>query len=331
MKVITAIAAPDEGPDRGVGKILRDIEKQINKDPQPRREGVGVVIGRFQIDYLHQGHVHLIREANKEHLRLLILVGVSPNTGTKKEPLPYLARQQMIKAAFPDAIILPLPDQPGDDRAWSVLVDQMISSVAPSEPATLYGSRDSFIPVYTGKYKTKTIEPLPYASASNIRESLSQSIEDHHLFRRGVIYGVYNRSSIPIIEVQGAFWRKDQGKNIHLLVVKDKSGWRLPGRQPALSHQSPDETLWKLAYDLGMEVQAERNPLGYKTTCLVVPGNPPTWVILRSAQYIFGGATIKRLYEDYIWVDITAPPPSFEGSTKENINLILAAARTLGS
>ena len=47
----------------------------------------GVIIARFQTPALHEGHLSLIRQVKQKHNRLIIVLGVSPVKGSRKNPL----------------------------------------------------------------------------------------------------------------------------------------------------------------------------------------------------------------------------------------------------
>ena len=50
---------------------------------------VGCVIGRFQVETLHEGHRYLINEAFRHHKKVIIFVGCPPISGTKYDPLDF--------------------------------------------------------------------------------------------------------------------------------------------------------------------------------------------------------------------------------------------------
>ena len=72
-------------------------------------------------------------------------------------------------------------------------MDEKVRDVFNMESVTLYGSKDSFIPYYEGKFKTCELEPDNYVSATDIRESVSKKVISSPEFRSGVIYSVYNQ------------------------------------------------------------------------------------------------------------------------------------------
>ena len=154
---------------------------------------VGVVIGRFQVESLHNGHRFLIDNALKNHRKVVVFVGVSPISLTRYDPLDYPTRERMIRQEFPDVIILPLHDR-NSDEVWSKQVDDMIKTVVPNvSSAVLYGGRDSFIPHYKGQYSTLQVESeIAYQSGTEQRKEIGKVIRSSHDFRAGIIYATQN-------------------------------------------------------------------------------------------------------------------------------------------
>ena len=58
---------------------------------------IGVVVGRFQVDDLHEGHKCLLNFARRRHPNLVVFIGVPALEGTRNNPLSYQLREQMIK------------------------------------------------------------------------------------------------------------------------------------------------------------------------------------------------------------------------------------------
>lgn len=51
-----------------------------------------MLVGRFQVAYLHNGHMKLLENTLNVHARVLILLGVAVTLGTKKNPLDFTSR-----------------------------------------------------------------------------------------------------------------------------------------------------------------------------------------------------------------------------------------------
>jgi bifunctional NMN adenylyltransferase/nudix hydrolase len=95
------------------------IKSKIN----PADHEVGVIIGRFQVNKLHDGHRNLINYVLDNHKKVIILLGVSRVQNTRKNPLDFASRKAMIQAEFPSVMILPIQDQRYNEK-WSQQVDE---------------------------------------------------------------------------------------------------------------------------------------------------------------------------------------------------------------
>lgn len=188
---------------------------------------VGVIIARFQTPYLHDGHKALIEAVQKKHDKTVIVLGISPVLGSRKNPLDFLTREKMIKREYPNIVVLPLPDHPLDTK-WSSNLDTMLSNTFPGSGFTLYGGRDSFIDYYTGKNSVVELPRHGEHSATEIRESLKEKVMDSVEFRAGVIYAYSNTYLKVYPTVDIAIFRNN--KNEILLGKKDiDNKWRLIG------------------------------------------------------------------------------------------------------
>jgi bifunctional NMN adenylyltransferase/nudix hydrolase len=131
-----------------------------------------IVIGRFQVPYLHTGHLHLIGAALRECDKVIILIGYKEGEDkTERDPYTFWERRGMINHFFPQIPCLPLIDF-NNDKLWSENVDVMASNY---HTPILYHSRDSFLSQYTGSLPTKEVEELPGFSGTQIRKTLSNA------------------------------------------------------------------------------------------------------------------------------------------------------------
>jgi bifunctional NMN adenylyltransferase/nudix hydrolase len=187
---------------------------------------IGVIVGRFQTPYLTEGHKYLINKVIEKSDKCIVIAGSSPAIFTSKNPLPVQCVTEMIQTEFPDVIVSSLKDYM-DDGIWSKWLDERINSLGYGE-VTLYGSRDSFIPYYSGVYKTEYIDDIPNISATSIRNKVKLVHSED--FRKGIIYAVNNRfpicySTVDIITL------KLTGKVTEVLLGRkpNETVWRLPG------------------------------------------------------------------------------------------------------
>ena len=186
-----------------------------------------VIIARFQSPYLHQGHHNLIKQVMATHNKLVIVLGVSPITGSRKNPYDYYTREKMIKSEYPDIIILPVSDHPSD-TTWSQNLDMLLKGVFPTESFVLYGSRDSFIPYYSGKFETIELPEHGDYNATELRKQYADKVFDSNDFRAGILYAYYNQYTKVYPTVDVAMFRNNKSE---LLLGKKSTNnkWRFIG------------------------------------------------------------------------------------------------------
>jgi len=206
--------------------------------PSAPRADVGVIVGRFQVHELHDGHRDLIDTVASRHNKLVILLGSTPGVlVTRTSPLDFQTRRAMINEAYPDITVLPIKDMP-DDADWSRAVDAQVASVVEIGSVILYGSRDGFIPYYSGKHHCTELEATFEVSGTAIRNSLSHTVRASRDFRHGVVYAAFNRHPVAFPTVDIALLQWEQGalgsigcRNVALIrQANDPAGlWRFPG------------------------------------------------------------------------------------------------------
>jgi bifunctional NMN adenylyltransferase/nudix hydrolase len=153
---------------------------------------IGVVVGRFQVDSLSIAHRELIETAVTENDDVIVGIGVSVTKIERTNPLSYNIRKFMIQEIFPNVIIIPINDI-GHLGYWNKKLDSILESYAKDATITIYGSRDSMIDGYDGKYNTKEIISIIDVSGTRIREIASKNIVNTQDFRKGIIYAAYDR------------------------------------------------------------------------------------------------------------------------------------------
>lgn len=183
-----------------------------------------VIVGRFQIHKLHDGHLKLIGDVITKHRKVILFLGISKNIGSKKNPLDFLTRKQMILKEYPDLTVLAISDN-RDDTIWSNELDYRIKEIVPNNNVVLYGSRDSFIEHYHGKFPTIELEQKVYVSATEIRNNLKNEILNSYEFRAGIIYAslqqrnkVYPTVDIAIFKDNELLLAKKPGENLYRFV-----------------------------------------------------------------------------------------------------------------
>jgi bifunctional NMN adenylyltransferase/nudix hydrolase len=128
----------------------------------------------------------------ENHAKLIILLGVSPIMGSRKNPYDYYTREKMIKKDYPEVIVLPISDHPSD-KIWSENIDNLLKSVFSAEQFCLFGSRDSFIPYYSGRFETVELPEHGDYNATELRKQYADKVFDSNDFRAGILYAYYNQ------------------------------------------------------------------------------------------------------------------------------------------
>lgn len=194
---------------------------------------VGVLVGRFQVHDLHQGHRDLIAAVRERHKRVLLFLGSTPGVlVTRRNPLDFQTRRLMIHEHFPEVDVLPLPDMP-DDAQWSAELDRRIGEVSDGRSVLLYGSRDGFVPAYSGRHSVIELASRHQVSGTEVRKSVSNEVRRSADFRRGVIYAAYNRHAAAFPTVDAACVRGRGTAEAEILLARKKTDeanrWRFFG------------------------------------------------------------------------------------------------------
>lgn len=126
----------------------------------------GIIVGRFQVPFLHPGHLHLIATSIRECDGTVILLGSRKDIDAKN-PYGIEYRTDMIQKIFPHISVYPLWDMDGDDQEWSDQIDEFCSQ---TPHPILYYSRDSFKEHYVGRLPLKEVEEVPGYSGTKLRQ-----------------------------------------------------------------------------------------------------------------------------------------------------------------
>ncbi|HEX5154277.1 MAG TPA: NUDIX domain-containing protein [Parafilimonas sp.] len=186
-----------------------------------------VIVARFQTPFLHSGHTWLLNEIKARHNRLIVVLGVSPVKGSKRNPFDFYTRERMLKQFDASLVILPLKDE-ASDKVWSRNLDSLLHNSFPMEHFILYGSRDCFIPYYSGKLPVQELPEAGDISATSIREENADKVRISEDFRMGINYAYQNTYSKIYPTVDIAVLNAD--KTNVLLARKPNTGmWRFPG------------------------------------------------------------------------------------------------------
>ena len=111
------------------------------------KEKIGLYIGRFQ-PFL-RGHLSVVREALEHCDRLVIAIGSSQESRTKKNPFTFEERKKFIWRSLwklnERVIIIPLPDRElyGDDPSWGQYVLDQVEEQCGLRPAVNFEGEEA--------------------------------------------------------------------------------------------------------------------------------------------------------------------------------------------
>lgn len=204
---------------------------------------IGVLVGRFQVHELHDAHHYVIKQVVDNHKKVILFLGVTRTSSTKKNPLDFETRKRMIQKHYPDITIIALPDF-GDDKRWSLEMDKRIREIYPIGDVLMYGGRDSFIPYYKrggGLFDCKELDQYTFVSGTEVRKIVSEQVKESSDFRAGVIYQSYNQYPKVHPSIDLVPFNDDETK-ILLAKKPNEDGWRFIGGFAIPSDMSYEHT-----------------------------------------------------------------------------------------
>ena len=215
----------------------------------------GAVIGRFHLDHLHAAHIDLINTVLAKHSRVFVFLGCSTIRNTPRAPLDFKHRKAMLEEQFGDKLeIHPIYDNRSDET-WSKNLDrEIIRLLPPGQSTTLYGSRDSFIKHYKGRFKTVELESETFISASQVRKEIITNYPSSKDFRAGMIAatGQHYPTAYQTVDIAVVNEAMDQ-----VLLVKKpgESKWRfIGGFSDPSSNSLEDDAKREVMEETGVEI-----------------------------------------------------------------------------
>jgi bifunctional NMN adenylyltransferase/nudix hydrolase len=139
----------------------------------------------------------------------------------------FYTREKMLRQYLPDMVVLPLSDH-SSDITWSDNLDALLKSAFPHENFVLYGSRDSFIPYYSGVFEVKQLPAAGQYSSTTIQQDKADKVLSSVDFRLSVNYALQNGFPKTYTTVDIAVLSGD-GKQVLLGKKHGATQWRFPG------------------------------------------------------------------------------------------------------
>lgn len=299
-------------------KETEKVIKVVNAD-------VGIIVGRFQVHTLTDAHVKLIEDVKERHEKVIIFLGVSgisPVPSTKRNPLDYEMRQQMIEDKFGKDVVVSYIKDMKTNEAWSKQLDGRIADLtSPKQSVMLYGGRDSFILFYKGKHKTEELEPEVYVkiSGTEVRDKLKNMVESSDMFRAGVIWANENQYDHAMCVIDIAIFNDDYTK-----ILLGKRNWeaecRFFGGFVDVADNNFEMTVRReVKEEAGIEItdpvyicSRRIQDWRYRNE------KDKVFTTFFAAKYMYGSITPGDDIDECKWVDINNPRPGIY-SISENL------------
>ncbi len=190
----------------------------------PKKNGTGIIIGRFQVFELNEIHEKLIASVMDLHERVIIFLGSNP-APSLQNPIDLELRVLMINDRYGDDIqVEEMPDLP-DDRIWSQELDRRILELRPVGDVTLYGTEEDFVSHYSGRYPATILEAKEEDFPEDPQMEALENLRD---FRAGIIYANMRRFPTVYPTVDIAVFRNDR-RELMLARKPNETKYRLPG------------------------------------------------------------------------------------------------------
>jgi len=176
-------------PDTDTFMTMKTVEKPYT---------VAVAVMRLQVAELHEAHKELIDTLFAKHAKVMIFLGLSQVRGSIHDPLDFAPRKQMILEAYPhdkypNLTVAYIKDNRSDEE-WSKKLDEQIrDTISTNDTVVLYGSRDSFLTHYKGKFDTRELQATRHISGTELRKKISEAPQSNPQFRAGAIWSAYQR------------------------------------------------------------------------------------------------------------------------------------------
>lgn len=157
-----------------------------------KTHSIGVIVGRFQVPSLTEGHKEILEHCLAQgHETNILFLGIPPTDVrcTKNNPIPFAPRKRMIEDEYGDKFLVAYIKDVPTDEEWSRNLDSKILDMTMGDTdVVLYGSRDSFIKHYKGRFDTEEYHQRVLVSGTDVRENCAHSGETSLGFRLGLVY-----------------------------------------------------------------------------------------------------------------------------------------------
>ncbi len=211
-------------------------------------KSIGVIVGRFQIDMLHEHHFNLIHQSlDEDNLTLVIIGGSSCKEPTNRNPLSVKQRYEHLKSLFAGKnVVLSIIEDTRFDSDWYDKLEQIIDTHNIfNHKVNLYSGSKGFGPAYNQANRKYTAQIIGNQDSSDTSSTemrghiVSTDHEPNNRdYRTGIIRGVgslrpriYNTVDIAMIkhDLKGGDIHNRIEAQVLLGRKKNELQWRFPG------------------------------------------------------------------------------------------------------
>lgn len=192
------------------------------------QEAVGVIRGRFQVPELHEGHRFLFSYVLQRHQDVLVILS-DPYISNSADALSFAMQKMMIESTYPGRKLrfAECSRIPSSRLMRSKVLDDVIEREFPGRRAIIYGSRESIVHSYDGRFEKHETPTIFSGSGTEIRKAIE--IVDSVEFRMGVIYSAVHRRPIGYPAVDVAVVSKNRGCVLLVGWAEEEGMLRFPG------------------------------------------------------------------------------------------------------
>lgn len=181
--------------------MLRVGKRGTIKVKMETPKDTGVIIGRFQLIELKEEQCHVIQTLIGSHRKVVVFIEVSPVLVTKRNPIDFITRKEMILAKFPELTVLSIPGHPSIEE-WSKNLDNSIREACPGGSVVLYGN-SRFVGSYKGSFEVKKLEIELSGHTAGMVKSIGKEMIASASFRAGMVFAVHKQYAkvYPTVDV----------------------------------------------------------------------------------------------------------------------------------
>ena len=191
---------------------------------------VAVIVGRFHVPELHEGHRSLFEKAFEECDEVLVLLG-TPYMTSESDPLDFTLRKMMIEGMYArrgkPLSVIESPSLPSSNEARSRILDEIIKRECAGKLPVVYGSSDSIVHKYKGIFGKRETDTITLVRGTQIRAAIEP--KDSADFREGAIYAVRERETLSYPTVDVAIVSGNRGQVLLIEKEEDEGFLRFPG------------------------------------------------------------------------------------------------------